>query len=265
MRMALSEVHRELCGNFAGFAIHGHNHPIWYWDKNLTQRMRRIRRGRRGRGVLLAFDCVSQIIQMLHGFVSGRTTVQIRRVQFCLIKEILSVQMGKLGTIMRTIFIDWAQTRITIQKLTWRASVAYISSRFLYIQPFVKKFLVGHSQLSRQFFNFCLLPSGGHGLATIAALGTIHLGPSVFLSLAHQWINGLVSLFGNLGKKSRDLLFVPIRLLAIRLEIDGGAHIEKSKGKPLISHRYNHLPLLPSDPGGFDRSWSYETCLRGQM
>lgn len=24
-----------------------------------------------------------------------------------------------------------------------------------------------------------------------------------------------------------------------------------------ISHRYNHLPLLPSSPGGFDRSWSY--------
>jgi len=22
------------------------------------------------------------------------------------------------------------------------------------------------------------------------------------------------------------------------------------KGKLLISHRYNHLPLLPSDPGG---------------
>ncbi len=24
-----------------------------------------------------------------------------------------------------------------------------------------------------------------------------------------------------------------------------------------ISHRYDYLPLLPSGPGGFDRSWSY--------
>ena len=30
-------------------------------------------------------------------------------------------------------------------------------------------------------------------------------------------------------------------------------------GKLLISHRYNHLPLLSSDPGGFSRSWSYKT------
>ena len=25
---------------------------------------------------------------------------------------------------------------------------------------------------------------------------------------------------------------------------------KEKKGKLLISHRYNHLPLLPSDPGG---------------
>ena len=34
----------------------------------------------------------------------------------------------------------------------------------------------------------------------------------------------------------------------------------KKNGKLLISHRYNRLPLLPSDPGGFSRSWSYKTC-----
>ena len=28
------------------------------------------------------------------------------------------------------------------------------------------------------------------------------------------------------------------------------------KGKPDLSHRYNRLPLLPSGPGGLDRSWS---------
>jgi hypothetical protein len=33
------------------------------------------------------------------------------------------------------------------------------------------------------------------------------------------------------------------------------------KGKLLTSHRYDHLPLLPSGPGGFSRSWSYKTCL----
>ena len=26
--------------------------------------------------------------------------------------------------------------------------------------------------------------------------------------------------------------------------------LERKKGKLDISHRYNHLPLLPSDPGG---------------
>jgi len=31
---------------------------------------------------------------------------------------------------------------------------------------------------------------------------------------------------------------------------------KKRKGKQK-SHRYNHLPLLPSRPGGFSRSWSH--------
>jgi hypothetical protein len=30
------------------------------------------------------------------------------------------------------------------------------------------------------------------------------------------------------------------------------------KGKYLISHRYNRLPLLGFPPGGLNRSWSYE-------
>jgi len=30
-------------------------------------------------------------------------------------------------------------------------------------------------------------------------------------------------------------------------------------GKLTASHRYNLLPLLPSDPGGLTRSWSYRT------
>ena len=34
----------------------------------------------------------------------------------------------------------------------------------------------------------------------------------------------------------------------------------KKNGKLLTSHRYNHLPLLHSCPGGFNRSWSYKTC-----
>ena len=33
----------------------------------------------------------------------------------------------------------------------------------------------------------------------------------------------------------------------------------KKKGKLLISHRYNHIPLLDSSPGGVCRSWSYKT------
>ena len=35
--------------------------------------------------------------------------------------------------------------------------------------------------------------------------------------------------------------------------------LKQKKGKLLISHRYNHLPLLSSKPGGFSRSWSYKT------
>ena len=31
------------------------------------------------------------------------------------------------------------------------------------------------------------------------------------------------------------------------------------KGELLISHRYDHIPLLDSSPGGFCRSWSYKT------
>ena len=33
----------------------------------------------------------------------------------------------------------------------------------------------------------------------------------------------------------------------------------KKKGKRSVSHRYNHLPLLHSCPGGFSRSWSHRT------
>ena len=33
------------------------------------------------------------------------------------------------------------------------------------------------------------------------------------------------------------------------------------KGKLPTSHRYDHLPLLRSRPGGFNRSWLCRTCL----
>jgi len=32
------------------------------------------------------------------------------------------------------------------------------------------------------------------------------------------------------------------------------------KGKLPTSHRYDHLPLLRSRPGGFNRSWLCRTC-----
>jgi hypothetical protein len=34
---------------------------------------------------------------------------------------------------------------------------------------------------------------------------------------------------------------------------------QKKRGKLLVSHRYNLLPLLRSRPGGFRGSWSYKT------
>ena len=40
---------------------------------------------------------------------------------------------------------------------------------------------------------------------------------------------------------------------------EGEVEREIKKGKLLISHRYNRIPLLASAPGGFCRSWSYKT------
>ena len=40
-------------------------------------------------------------------------------------------------------------------------------------------------------------------------------------------------------------------------DISGG---QKKWGKLLISLRYDRLPLLPSGPEGFSRSWTYKTC-----
>lgn len=34
---------------------------------------------------------------------------------------------------------------------------------------------------------------------------------------------------------------------------------KKKRGKLLVSHRYNLIPLLRSRPGGFRGSWSYKT------
>jgi len=36
--------------------------------------------------------------------------------------------------------------------------------------------------------------------------------------------------------------------------------VETKKGKLPTSHRYDHLPLLRSRPGGFSRSWLCRTC-----
>ncbi len=35
-----------------------------------------------------------------------------------------------------------------------------------------------------------------------------------------------------------------------------GVEFELPEKKEAASHRYNRLPLLPSGPGGFSRSWS---------
>ena len=44
-----------------------------------------------------------------------------------------------------------------------------------------------------------------------------------------------------------------------RLIVELGAAFNGTKGKLNTSHRYNRLPLLPSGPGGFSRSWSCMT------
>ena len=47
-----------------------------------------------------------------------------------------------------------------------------------------------------------------------------------------------------------------------RVSAENGAEARgqaRKKGKLLISHRYNRIPLLNSLPGGFYRSWSYKT------
>ena len=81
--------------------------------------------------ITLSLFLIRQIIQMLDGFIGGGATVQVGDKQFCLIKEIFSVQMRKLGAIMGTVFIDRAQPTLSIQKLTGCAVVADVPCRFL--------------------------------------------------------------------------------------------------------------------------------------
>ena len=40
---------------------------------------------------------------------------------------------------------------------------------------------------------------------------------------------------------------------------EAGRRRAQKKGELLASHRYNHIPLLDSSPGGFCRSWSCKT------
>ena len=83
-----------------------------------------------------------------------------------------------------------------------------------------------------QLLHLSLLPSRGHGLATIATLGAIDFLPSMLFRFSNQRINGFVRLFDDLLNKRRKLLLVAIGLLSIRLDIDGGAHGKKVKASP---------------------------------
>ena len=44
-----------------------------------------------------------------------------------------------------------------------------------------------------------------------------------------------------------------------RFDPSGQNAVMKKKGELLTSHRYDHIPLLDSSPGGFCGSWSYKT------
>jgi hypothetical protein len=44
-----------------------------------------------------------------------------------------------------------------------------------------------------------------------------------------------------------------------RFDPSGQNAVMKKKGELLTSHRYDHIPLLDSSPGGFCRSWSCKT------
>ena len=45
------------------------------------------------------------------------------------------------------------------------------------------------------------------------------------------------------------------------LKSAGNGRVHKKKGKLLISHRYDHIPLLDSSPGGVCGSWSYKPAI----
>ena len=81
--------------------------------------------------ITLSLFLIRQIIQMLDGFIGGGATVQVGDKQFCLIKEIFSVQMWELGAIVGAVFVHRAQPTLTIQKLTRCAVVANVTCGFL--------------------------------------------------------------------------------------------------------------------------------------
>ena len=58
------------------------------------------------------------------------------------------------------------------------------------------------------------------------------------------------------GRPSIPLISGPLKKNGVR---EAGRRRAQKKGELLASHRYNHIPLLDSSPGGFCRSWSCKT------
>ena len=50
------------------------------------------------------------------------------------------------------------------------------------------------------------------------------------------------------------------KVKSVTLRFENPASVRIKKGKYPTSHRYDHLPLLRSRPGGFSRSWLCRTC-----
>jgi len=60
----------------------------------------------------------------------------------------------------------------------------------------------------------------------------------------------------RLGESTRSWCLKNQTVLKQKISLRG----RLKDGKRPTSHRYNHIPLLRSHPGGFYRSWSCRTC-----
>ena len=88
---------------------------------------------------------------------------------------------------------------------------------------------------------------------TIISEGKVVIGESAEVNARIVCVNADVW-----GKTKGSFTVKDIMAIKSDCSVEGELRVRR-KGKLNTSHRYNRLPLLPSGPGGFSRSWSCMT------